>query len=169
MNKTKKKVVNKKTSETNELRNLIILIVVIVVVLSLVYFITKLFEKHDYSDIFNNSLATTEIQYKDIMVGTIFQQAGKEYYVLVIDDTASTTSILNSYVEEYQQADHKVKMYTIDLNNVMNKTAKDKKSNFDKDNLKFKGTTLLKIKDKEIVETIEDFEKINDRFLELNK
>ncbi len=168
--KTKKQASTvKSVPEINDLKKLGILIIVIVLILAVIYLCTAKFEHPDDSDIFNNSLQTAKIQYKEIMIGTIFQQGNGDYYVLVIDDKDPFADMLTKAAETYQEQEHKVKLYTVDLNNIFNKSSKAKKSNFEKDNLKFKGNTLLTIKDKEIIETIEDSTKINNKLSELNK
>lgn len=169
MKKAGKKISNTSTTELNDLKKLVILIIIIVFILGIIYFITKAFEKKDYSNIFNNSLDTAEIQYQEIMLGTLFQQGDGEYYVLVIDDKDNSTNIFKSYVSTYQEAKHKIPLYTVDLNNVFNKNAKASQSNYIKGQLKFRGTTLLRIKGKEIKETLDQIDQINNRFLELNK
>ncbi len=177
MNKSKKMQKNSKinqqkavntSSSSSELRQLITLVVVIVVILFLVYVISSLLKGKDYSSIFDNSLDVSEIQYDEILVGTMLKQGEEEYYVLVLDDEDPYKSILESYFSNYIKLEYTNRVYKVDLGNIFNKTAKSEEASYS-GSLKFKGTVLVKVANGEIVETIEDSLEVGNKLIEMTK
>lgn len=167
-NKTKKdqKEVTKNSSN-NELKQLGILVAVIVIFLGIVYIVSVLVKGKDYSSIFDNSLDTSEIQYDEILVGTILKQAPDNYYVLVLDEDDSYKTIFESYIATYNGLEYKTKIYTVDLGNGFNKTAKVEEANYG--DLKFSGTVLLKIENHEIIESITNSDEIGATIIRMTK
>lgn len=170
--KYKKETKNKKDVKTevtpnDELKQLILLVVIIVAILGVIYIVSTILKGKDYSSIFDNSLDISEIQYDEILVGNMLKQADDEYYVLVLDEEDPYKSIFTNYIETYKNLEYETKIYTVDLNNIFNESAKQEE--MDIDNLKFSGTVLLKVEDGEIDYSIEDSSEIVKRILELTK
>ena len=164
---TKRKNKAIEVTEENQLKQLIILIVVIVAILGVVYLVSVLFEKKDYSSIFDNSLDSSEIQYDEILVGTMLKQKDSSYYVLVMDDTDPYYDVLTKYIENYRKLEYTDKIYTVLLNNVLNKNAKSDKT--DVSNLKFSGTTLVKMENGTIRNVYSDSFDISNIILDMAK
>ena len=60
--------------------------------------------------------------------------------------------LYNSYFVEYHKKDDALPKYSANINNIFNQKYISDESNFDAKELKFKESTLLKIKYKQIVE-----------------
>ena len=150
---------NNVSTESNEYKKLIMLIAIIAGTFLLFYFVTLIFtKKEDKDSIFKNDLEATEIQYDEIIVGTMFNQNQKEYYVLLEEENDQYKELFDSYITTIRTG--KEKIYTIDLTNGFNKTTISDKATYNKDDFKVKGTTLIKINDKKIVEHYENKDKI---------
>jgi len=164
--KNKKEVkVEKKTN--NELKQLGILVGVIVLILGAIYIVSIILKGKDYSSIFDNSLDVSEIQHDEVIIGNLLDQSEDEYYVLILDEEDSYSSIFSNYVETYRSLEYDKKIYTVNLNNIFNISSKEEEINLD--DLKFKSTILLKVEDGEIEYAIEDSYEIGERILELTK
>lgn len=151
--------------ESNEYRNLIILIVIIASVFLVFYILTVTFTKKNHDDIFNNELNASEIQYDEIIIGSMFDKDG-EYYVLLIENDDLYKDIFNSYVTTIKS---NKKIYTVDLASAFNKKYISDEYSYDKDNFKTKGTLLIRINDHEIKEHYESKEDILNKLKDLSK
>jgi hypothetical protein len=172
MNQMKKYQQKKKTNvvvtdSNDDLKTFVILIVAIVCILGVVYLVAVLFEKKDYSNIFDNSLETSEIQFDEIIVGTMLKQNEDSYYVLVLDEDDPYYSILSNYLTSYRSLEYETKIYSVELNNIFNKTAKVETS--DISNLKFSGTTLVKVENHQIKKSYTDSFEIGNILLSMTK
>lgn len=167
-NKAKNKKEVQPVESHDELKQLIIIVLVIAIFLFVVYVVSTLLKGKDYSSIFDNSLDTSEIQYDEILVGTILKQLEDTYYVLVLDEEDPYKDILQNYVSSYRNLNYEVKLYTVDLNNLFNKTSKLEEDE-DSSKLTFRGTTFLKVENHEIVERIEDSDEIGSMLISMNK
>mgnify|MGYP003289267671 CR=1 FL=1 len=170
--KYKKGVKNKKCDKfekdnNNELKQLIILVIVITLILGAIYIVSTILKGKDYSSIFDNSLDVSEIQYDEVIIGNMLKQTENEYYVLILDNEDSYSGIFSNYIETYRSLEYDIKIYTVDLNNIFNISAKEEETNLD--DLKFKSTILLKVKDGEIEESIEDSSEIGEKIIKLTK
>lgn len=164
---TTKKIKNtNKVSSNDEVKNLIIILAVIVVVFMIVYFIASILSKHnkDYSSIFSSSeLGTAEIQYDKILVGTLLNQSDDIYYALVEgkdDDKITTYEDTITSIREYTKYDYNI--YTIDLSDALNKSSVADDASYDSTNLKFNGTTLVKVNSGEIVKAYTETSEITE-------
>ena len=165
--KNEKMKIEETITKSSDLKKIIILIIIILVSFGVFYIITLKLNKSNHDDIFKKEeLGNTEIQYDEIIVGTILKQNPKTYYVLIMDNDDNNINKYNNILSQYTNYEYDYKIYTVDLNNPMNKNSKADENSFDKDDLKFKGTVLLKISDKEIEETYES-DKITDKLNEL--
>lgn len=178
MNKTKtiqknakKKEAGKKVenaSSNSELRQLLTLIVVIVVILLLVYVVSSLLKGKDYSSIFDNSLDVSEIQYDEVLVGTMLKQKEEVYYVLVIDDEDPYQKNLNTYFDNYIGLEYDMRIYKVDLSNIFNRSSKSEEASYS-DELKFNTSVLMKIENGSIEEVIDDSSEIANKMIEMIK
>lgn len=158
MSKNKKEEIKK----NSDLKKIIILIAVILVVFAIFYVVTIILNKNNHADIFEKEkLGNTEIQYDEILVGAILNQSPKSYYVLVKEDDT-----YDKLISEYATYKYDEKIYTVDLTSAFNKNSKAEESSYEGD-LKFKGTTLLKIEDGKIETVYEDTDEIEDKLNDL--
>lgn len=105
-----------------------------------------------------------QIQYEEILGGSIFNINMDDYYVLIFDfdgvDSSYAQTILNSYKNK---EDHK-SIYIVNLNNGFNNHLKGDTSNSKAKNieeLKINTSTLINIKTKQINYYIEGIDAIN--------
>ena len=102
---------------------------------------------------------TTEFSYEKILIGTVFNQSEKEYYVL-FDTYGEGTN--DQYVDKLVTKSDK-KIYKVDMSNKANATHISTKGNEKADKsteLKINGITLIKIKSGKIAKYYEGLDKI---------
>ena len=136
----------------DEMLNLIKIILAIVAISLIFYGITTIVTKNNKKD--NGLTEEVNIQYDEILVGTLFEQPNSEYYVLVVKDDDYYYSAYTSLLSVYTTKEKSIRVYTADLTNAFNKTYQAEESNIkttDLQQLKFSDSTLIKIKDKKIV------------------
>ncbi len=138
---------NNQTAESTEYKKLITIIGIITVVFLLFYLITSLLTKDNLDNIFKNDLEATEIQYDEIIIGTMFNKDGK-YYVLLQEKNDPYQEIFDSYITTIRGG--KDKIYTVDLTNALNKRYLSEENSYDENNFKVKGTLLLEIENHKI-------------------
>lgn len=142
--------------ETYSIKKAIIFVIVILIIFGAFYGITILLtEKKSEKENEINDEPYVAIQYEEIIVGNIFKQNENEYYVLATTSKDSNATTYNSSLKEYAAADKAIKSYTIDLDSGFNKKYVAEESNFNLEFPVFRTSTLLKIVDKQIVETYE--------------
>lgn len=99
----------------------IIVLLVVVGLLALLFFLNgKYVSKDKYQD--DTTTTTTEAIYDDTQttVNTMFNLSGDTYYVLAYDSTDETNGNYMANLGTSFQ-DEKIKLYTLDLSNAMNK------------------------------------------------
>lgn len=153
------------SAESDEYKKLIILIVIIAAVFLIFYIATSIFTKDNNDDIFNNDLNATEIQYDEIIVGSMFDKSG-EYYVLLLEEDEAYSDLFNSYVTTIRANQ---KIYTADLSSAFNKKYLADEYSYDKEDFKTKGTLLVRIENNKIKEHYETKESILKKLEDLSK
>ncbi|MDD2434672.1 MAG: hypothetical protein PHO63_00255 [Bacilli bacterium] len=159
--KKKRNTDQKPVDNSNEIKRLIQIILVIVVIFFVVYGLTLLIKEKRSSN--NNEENIVEIQYKDILLGNLFNQNYKEYYVLVTTDEDNYKDLYNVYLSINDKSKNSQKIYTSNLSNSFNLKYKGEETNVKITNiedLKLKTSTLIKVKDKKISNVYEGKEKI---------
>lgn len=112
------------------------------------------------------------IQYDKILVGTIMKQNRNEYYVLLDKTTNQFYALYESYLSTYSSKENALKIYTIDMEDPLNKKYYGESANIDVENLetfKVSTVTLLHIKDNEVIEFFEGNETVLQKLKELTK
>ena len=150
------------SAESNEYKKLIILIVIIASVFLVFYVLTKSFTKENHDNIFKNDLNASEIQYKEIIIGNMFDM-DDHYYVLMIEKDDQYKSLFETYSTNLKN------LYTVDLASAFNKKYLSDGFSYDKDDLKIKGTVLVEIEDHEIVNHFETKEGILEKLKEISE
>ena len=149
------------STESDEYRKLIILIIIIASVFILFYVLTTTFTKKNHDNIFKNDLDPSEIQYKETIIGSMFDKDGK-YYVLLLEKDEVYKDLFNTYMSSISD-----NIYTVDLSSAFNKKYLSDEYSYDKDNFKVKGTVLVKIENHKITEHFETKEGIIEKLKSL--
>lgn len=155
-----------KSEESTEYKKLVTIIIIILLVFIAIYLLTTLLTKKEKVDIFKNDLNSSEVQYDEIIIGSMFNIDG-EYYVLLLEEDDPYKSLFENYVSTIKEKDKKI--YTVDLTSAFNKKYISEENNYEEDDFKVSKTTLLKINNKKIKEHYEDKDEICDKLEELTK
>lgn len=164
-NKKQKRNLYKTNTVTEmEYSKIIKITIGVVLVLALTYFVTALasgeikFGKTKVEE----EKKETSIQYEEIMVGQMLNRSDDEYYVLLFNFTDTFASYYLSLKDSYVKEDNSLPFYIIDLEKSVNKdyVLKDGEKLIDKPVrlVDFKATspTIVKIKNRKIIERISD-------------
>lgn len=162
----KKVDIDKYTSEeSKEVKKFIIILLSIIVLVLAVYGITRLVNKDkDNND--DRTVTAGSIDYDKVSVGTLFNRADSEYYVIVYDGEAPNAIYYSALMNKYMDKEKSNKVYFCDLSNELNKkyyVGEDKDSNPNattSSELAFKDLTLIKIKNGKIVKYLETLDTI---------
>lgn len=173
----KKKKQNRKLYKTNtssdmEYNKIIKIAIGVVVVLALTYFVTALISGEIKFG--NNKEEVVEeetaIQYEEIMVGQMLNRVDNEYYVLLFNFTDSFASYYLSLMDSYTSKEDSIPFHIIDLEKHVNKdyVLQDGEKLIEKPVrlVDFKATspTIVKIKNRKIVERISGRDNVIDFF-----
>lgn len=139
--------------QTYSTKQIIISLFIVVAVILAFYGITVVLtnNKEKETSVPNDSNEAV-IQYDEIIVGEIFNQSESEYYVLVYDDNSNSQEYISN-LNTYSELEGATKSYEIDLTNAFNKKYVSSESDFEGQFPIFSETTLVKIVNKQIVET----------------
>lgn len=148
-----------------KIENLIKIIIIVLLIAIIFYGLTIIITKNkknssDYTD--NNTNA--DIQYTEILLGSLYNQKENEYYVLV--ETEKDYLTLSSSINTYSKKTEAIKLYTSNLDDAMNKKYKGETSNFENKYPTFSESTLLKVVNGKIVEHIEGTSDIQKKLAE---
>ncbi len=166
--KNKKKVnIDKiESEEAKEVKKFIIILFSIIILVLAVYAITRLVDKNKDSDDSSKEVTAGEIDYDKVSVGTLFNRADAEYYVIVYDGESANAIYYSALMNKYMDNEETLKVYFCDLSNELNKkyyVGNDKDSNSKAtkpSELAFKDLTLIKIKNGKIVKYLETLDTI---------
>lgn len=147
-------------SAGTELKKLSTIFTIIVGIVCLFYIITVFVTKGESGLEYQSDDKISTISYVDILASDIFSKDGT-YYVLVKDNEDQYISLYDTYISAYEADEDALNIYYVDLNDALNKKYKSDESNLSKDDLKFNGTTLLKISNGNIDSTYSDSESIS--------
>lgn len=141
-------------SGTNdELNKVIKCLVIVAVIFCAVYLLTVYITKHGTDSDFKKTVGEATIQHEKILAGSTFEQKDKEYYVLFYNTTKDYT--YTDIYSSYKEKEGHTPIYYVDTKEGLNsKYVGDEENTNPKDisELKVKGVTLMKVKDKEVVE-----------------
>lgn len=139
--------------QTYSTKQIIISLFIVVAVILAFYGITVVLtnNKEKETSVPNDSNEAV-IQYDEIIVGEIFNQSESEYYVLAYDDNSNSQEYISN-LNTYSELEGATKSYEIDLTNAFNKKYVSSESDFEGQFPIFSETTLVKIVNKQIVET----------------
>lgn len=126
----------------------------LIIVILVFYGLTVFLESKKTTE---TNVVEAEIQYEEILMGSIYKETESEYYVLAVigEDIPDLYSSLSNY-----QISGEFKIYKVDMDNVFNKNYLSSESNYDNYIPTISETTLFKIVDDKIVEHTEGIEEI---------
>lgn len=157
--KTKQKTNNKKVQEqnvenqSNEMVKLLKIVLIVTGIMLVFYGITLLVTKKS-EDVLekqtsNEETQATEIQYENIMIGTMLNHSGT-YYVLIEEKDDNRITEYDSLITTIKSSEDAPEIYKANLTDSFNKIYLGKEQNYYVENLnefKVTGTTLVKVKD----------------------
>ena len=153
------------SDESKEVKKFIIILLSIIVVVLAVYGITRLVNKDNDEDS-TREVTAGEIDYDIVSVGTLFNRADSEYYVIVYDGEDASAIYYSALMNKYMNKEKAIKVFFCDLANELNKkyyVGEDGSSNpkaTKAGELAFKDLTLIKIKNGKIVKYLESLDTI---------
>lgn len=176
---TKQKTNNKKVEErktenqSNEMINLLKIVLIVTGIMLVFYGLTLLVTKKS-EDVLENKdtkeqVQKTEIQYKNIMIGTMLNHGGT-YYVLIEEKDDNRIAEYDSLITTIESSEDAPRIYKANLTDSFNKNYLGKEQNYYVENLKdFKvtGTTLIKVKDGKIEVAKDTYDSIKNTLKEI--
>lgn len=151
---------------TNELKKLSIIITCIIGVACLFYIVTEIAIKGNQKLKYSKNEIISQISYTDIIASDILEKDGS-YYVLVEDDNDPYIELYKTYISSYVGTEGHLSFYSVDLNDYFNQKYKADENDFSSQNLKFKGTVLLKIVDRSVESYYQDSTSISEHLKSL--
>lgn len=141
--------------EKYTIKQLVMYIVIIMAVLLIFYGITLIIANKQNNNVINPENEAV-IDYDTILVQDIYNQNQASYYIFAYIEEDENVTSYNNLIETYSNLEESLKVYTIELDSAFNKKYVKEESNFENKMPTFKGTTLLKIENKKIVDVYED-------------
>lgn len=147
-------------TNNNEMLHFVRMIVIVVIIFFAFYLITVFTTGNKKGSYTKRETSPSIIQYDEIILGDLYNQNENEYYVLVEEKEDPYLSLFRNLLKQYAASENGIAYYTVDLSSAFNQKFYVEGSSFEPNNLKFSGTTLLKIKDKTITEYYQTSEDI---------
>lgn len=150
------------TTEQSELKSFLVVIgVVVLCVLGLWLITDKVVNKNKEEE--KEQEAVGSINYDVASVGTMFNRREETYYVVLFDTTGEKAYDMSYLVSTYGKKEGALHVYTVDLNDYMNKKYYDPANVNTKvktysDDIRFGDMTLVKIKNGKISKYIVDYD-----------
>ena len=151
-------------NDDNEFGQFIIIMLVIIAVVVMLWAIDFLRNNKDVEE----EVTESSIQYSQVIVGNMLDQKYDEYYVIAYEEDENKKELIDYLMSSNISSGY----YTLDLTAAHNLSAVGDESNFKSDSIaeiKFKGTTLLKIKKGKIEKAYEGNEAIVEHLRSLKK
>ena len=168
MKKKKKIKIEENTSfDSSEIKKVVITTSVVLIVFACFYFLTVAIvnkdEKKDDTADSSSKTNEVEIQHKEILLGSSFSIKDDQYLVVYYDTTDDDLSNLTSTISTYRSSSKDVNLYTVDMNNGLNKGFAGETSNKEAtkaSELSISGPTIIKFTDNKISTYIEGMDKV---------
>ena len=164
--KEQEKRIKKDSSSNKNIKEVIIVIVIILVFFLLVYLLTVFLTSRKSNEITSNA----SVQYSKIIVGEVMDMNEEKYLVFLFDSEGDNASDYTSLVSTYREKDKHLTLYTVDLNEGLNKKYISEEENIKVDNIKdikVKGDTLLLVENGKITDyTTSSFNEYLDNHVE---
>ena len=172
--KNNKKQNTKPVENSNEISKLIKIVLIVTGIMLVFYGITILATeradkvKQETKDTADTS-DTAEIQYENIIIGTMLNYSGT-YYVLIKEKDDTRLDEYESLITTIKASEDAPTFYSADLSDAFNKKYLSKEENYypsDLDEFAVTGTTLLKIKDNKIDSVYDNHDAIKNKLKDL--
>ena len=168
MKKKKKIKIEENTNfGSSEIKKVVITTSVVLIVFACFYFLTvAIVNKNEKKDDTGDSSSKTnevEIQHKEILLGSSFSIKDDQYLVVYYDTTDDDLSSLTSAISTYRSSSKDVNLYTVDMNNGLNKGFAGATSNkvaTKASELSISGPTVIKFSDNKISTYIEGTDEV---------
>lgn len=159
-------------ASSDEMGKLIKIIVVLIVIVAAFYGLTVIITKFQKTSTpeRNKNTVPAVIQYDEILIGTILNQARDEYYVLIQKDDDQYRTLTSYYLQKYSSNSKSLKVYMSNMNSIYNEFYISETSNVRTNNInefRVSTITLVKIKNHEIVEAYEGLDDVESAFKKL--
>ncbi len=145
-----------------ELRNVLIISISVLVIIVLFFWITAVRLNQPYEIRVPEFTINNEIKFDKILIGEMFNLPEENYFVYVRDENNPNDMLFESLVATN---DLGYRHYEANLNSFFNYHFLAEESNQDKNNLQFKTSTILLIKDNQIVEFLEEKDEVLNYFV----
>jgi len=173
-NKKNRQMYKEVKNENSEFDSMIKILIGVLIVFFVVYFVYAV-ASGEFSSKKDEEPVGAEFQDIFILAGTTFKMDKDDYYVMYYDLSDNYSSAMGSLYEGYTKSDSTIKMYLVDLKNKFNHSyilgeeeiVNTNPSNIDE--LKVMNPTLVRIKDKKVVEFITGRENISDYIFKVVK
>ena len=168
MKKKKKIKIEENTSfDSSEIKKVVITTSVVLIVFACFYFLTVAIvnkdEKKDDTADSSSKTNEVEIQHKEILLGSSFSIKDDQYLVVYYDTTDDDLSNLTSTISTYRSSSKDVNLYTVDMNNGLNKGFVGETSNKEAtkaSELSISGPTVIKFSNNKISTYIEGTDEV---------
>lgn len=141
--------IERNIEEKSSIKDTVKLVVVILVIL-LVFYLLTVFILNKKTFVVNENV---NIEYTKILAGVSFKQKEKDYLVFYYNSTDSEASNYADLVSSYREKDKHLTIYTVDLNEGMNKKYVSDEEKLDTDSVKdlrVSKATIIRFKDNKI-------------------
>lgn len=141
------------TEEQKEIKKFLIVLLGLILIIVGIYFFTRAFVTKDLNNTSNDNFQSGSINYGVSIVGTMLNRSSDSYYVFAYKESAEKKADYQKYISDYRSQDKALPVYTIDLDNELNKKyvagENDTKSTSytNLDELKFGEFTVIKVHD----------------------
>ena len=138
---------------TPEVKQGIIITIAVLAVVVIFFWLTAIRVNRPYTISVPFVSYQQEIQFDEILMGSILNRTEDKYFVFVRDaDFVGNMA----YEQLVSMNEGNYRYYTVDLNNIFNREYQAEENNFDQNNLQFKTSTILVIENGEIIEFLAD-------------
>ena len=151
-------------------------IILIVTVIFMVFYGVTLFVTNKSDEVLteratnNKTVEKAEIQYDNIIIGTMLNYGGS-YYVLIQGEDDSRLDEYSALIESIKENEDSLAIYQANLTDSFNKSYLGKEENYyvsDISEFKVKGTVLVKVVDGEIDTVLDNYDAIKNKLTELS-
>lgn len=135
----------------DETKNFAIVTILVILLFSFFLWMTSMRVNKPFS-IKNPDISyNNEIQFKEIMAGSIFNIEKDKYYVVVIEKNNPYNYLFESMIDQKEGAEY----YIVQLNNPLNNGYSADESVKEKNGIKFSGSAVLLVENGELIEFME--------------
>ncbi len=135
-----------------ETRNFLIVVIAVTVVVGLFFLLTTIRLNQPYQISVPPLSGDNQIQFNEILMGSVFNMPEEAYFVFVYDDKNPVSDIHRNLLAQNQKG---YRFYEINLNSFFNKSFYGETTQVEKDNLEFTGNTIILIEDGEVKEVLQ--------------